>query len=122
MRRTSIYLVTLVNFDLQAYAGEPVMTFFYPASQGQSAQTLNLETGRVSMVLEGESGKRPEICPPEAFWAVTVNRIVNCGDGKEYELTQTEASGLKGAFALVRVTVQPPTIHFAAASCRLATK
>ena len=106
MRYAFVFSILAIGLSGETLADGWDTTILIPAKDGASAQTLNLETREIQFVLEGMQGKIPADCPPNAYWALSAARIVNCGDGTIYELRKTTKVGITGAFALI------PTFDF----------
>ena len=105
MRRILILLIALDALGTQVFADEWDKTLFYPANNGKSAITVNMETGATKLVLEGYLGQRPEKCEAEAFWvpvvSPTIDRLIACTGGTVFILSETPLTATKGAYALV---------------------
>jgi len=101
LKYASIFSIFAIGLSGAALADQWDTTILIPAKDGAGAQTLNLETRQIQVVLEGVEGKIPANCPANAYWALSATRIVSCGDGTIYQLRKTTKVGILGAFALI---------------------
>ena len=103
MRLTSLILslVMLAAASQHCKADEWKSIVFLHAKNNETPQTQNSDTGVAMVVRQAEFGRPPKDCPVAAFWALNDNTLVDCVDGKQFQLMETEASKQKGGLALV---------------------
>jgi hypothetical protein len=67
---------------------------YLPAKDGKPAQTIRLPAGEPQTVVESISGRRPEQCPKESFWAFAASpgELVSCDEGRAYAIQPYEAT------------------------------
>ena len=104
----TLFLSMLVVVSQQCKADDWKLTLFIPSKNGAKPQTINSETGVAMVVRQGVFGSPPKDCPLSAFWALTDNTLVDCNNGEQFQLIETDASKQKGAFVLIPKPVPQP--------------
>ncbi|MGX9143674.1 hypothetical protein [Mesorhizobium sp. 128a] len=100
------FILTLATISARA---DDVESLYFITKNGEGPKVVNRSTGLTQPVVEAVDGKKPLVCPPEAYWSSAPDALFRCKDGVKFLLASPPDPKIYPAGALILKYSDPGT-------------